>query len=42
MSPRYQPRRLEAKWQEIWQAQRLYEASEDPGRSKYYVLEMFP
>ena len=42
MPPRYQPRRLEAKWQEIWQAQRLYEAREDPGRPKYYVLEMFP
>jgi leucyl-tRNA synthetase len=42
MSPRYQPRRLEAKWQEIWQARRLYEAREDPSRPKYYVLEMFP
>ncbi|MGO9622290.1 MAG: leucine--tRNA ligase [Desulfobaccales bacterium] len=42
MPSRYQPSRLEAKWQEIWQAQRLYEAREDPSRPKYYVLEMFP
>ncbi len=42
MPPRYDPRRLEAKWQEIWQERRLYEASEDPARPKYYVLEMFP
>src|SRR5512135_3152056 len=42
MPPRYQPRRLEAKWQEIWQERRLYDASEDPARPKYYVLEMFP
>ncbi|MCX5890009.1 MAG: leucine--tRNA ligase [Deltaproteobacteria bacterium] len=42
MPPRYEPRRLEAKWQEIWQERRLYDASEDPARPKYYVLEMFP
>ncbi len=42
MPPRYQPRRLEAKWQEIWQSQRLYAAREDLSRPKYYVLEMFP
>ena len=42
MPPRYEPRRLEAKWQEIWQAQRLYDTNEDPARPKYYVLEMFP
>jgi leucyl-tRNA synthetase len=42
MPPRYEPRALEAKWQEIWQAQQLYNAHEDPARPKYYVLEMFP
>ena len=42
MPPRYEPRRLEAKWQELWQAQRLYDTVEDPARPKYYVLEMFP
>ena len=42
MVPRYEPRRLEAKWQKIWQAQQLDNAHEDPARPKYYVLEMFP
>ena len=42
MVRRYEPRRLEAKWQEIWQAQQLYNTFEDPARPKYYVLEMFP
>ena len=42
MPPRYQPRRLEEKWQEIWEARRLFNAKEDPNRPKYYVLEMFP
>ncbi len=42
MPPRYQPRRLEAKWQEFWEGRRLFNAPEDPSRPKYYVLEMFP
>ena len=42
MVPRYQPRRLEAKWQQFWEERRLFEAPEDPERPKYYVLEMFP
>jgi leucyl-tRNA synthetase len=40
--PRYEPRRLEEKWQQIWQERRLFEAPEDSSRPKYYVLEMFP
>jgi leucyl-tRNA synthetase len=42
MPPRYQPRRLEEKWQKFWEARRLFNATEDPGQPKYYVLEMFP
>ena len=42
MAPRYEPRRLEEKWQKIWAERRLFEAGEDPSRPKYYVLEMFP
>jgi leucyl-tRNA synthetase len=42
MSSRYEPRRLEEKWQKIWAERRLFEATEDPSRPKYYVLEMFP
>jgi leucyl-tRNA synthetase len=42
MAPRYQPRRLEAKWQKHWEEAGLFNATEDPSRPKYYVLEMFP
>ncbi|MBI4642615.1 MAG: leucine--tRNA ligase [Deltaproteobacteria bacterium] len=42
MPPRYEPRRLEEKWQKIWEERRLFEAPEEPSRPKYYVLEMFP
>uniref|UniRef100_A0A7C3WGA3 Leucine--tRNA ligase n=1 Tax=Desulfobacca acetoxidans TaxID=60893 RepID=A0A7C3WGA3_9BACT len=42
MAPRYEPRRVEEKWQKIWIDLRLYHATEDPARRKYYVLEMFP
>jgi leucyl-tRNA synthetase len=42
MPPRYEPRRLEEKWQKYWEERRLFNASEDHTRPKYYVLEMFP
>jgi leucyl-tRNA synthetase len=42
MAPRYEPRRVEDKWQKAWIDMRLYHAAEDPHRPKYYVLEMFP
>jgi leucyl-tRNA synthetase len=42
MVSRYEPRRVEDKWQKIWEETHLFDAAEDPGRPKYYVLEMFP
>ncbi len=42
MEPKYFPRQIEAKWQEHWARERLFEAREDAGREKYYLLEMFP
>ncbi len=39
---RYNAKETEAKWQAIWRDQRVFEATEDPDRPKYYVLEMFP
>ncbi len=39
---RYNFRETEAKWQRQWRERRCFEAREDPARSKYYVLEMFP
>ncbi len=42
MASRYEPHRVEAKWQQIWEDTQLFDAAEDPARPKYYVLEMFP
>jgi leucyl-tRNA synthetase len=39
---RYNPREAEPRWQKHWTEARSFEASEDPSRPKYYVLEMFP
>jgi leucyl-tRNA synthetase len=37
----YKPQTIEKKWQERWRAARAFEVSEDPGRPKFYCLEMF-
>ncbi|MEO3434918.1 leucine--tRNA ligase [Inquilinus sp. CAU 1745] len=39
---RYNFRETEAKWQAEWARRGSFTATEDPGRPKYYVLEMFP
>ncbi len=39
---RYDPAANEPKWQAAWDAAGLFAAKADPGRPKYYVLEMFP
>src|ERR671930_67278 len=39
---RYNFRESEAKWQRIWRERQLFEVAVEPGRPKYYVLEMFP
>ena len=39
---RYNSKETEAKWQAIWDERGSFIATEDPGRPKYYVLEMFP
>jgi leucyl-tRNA synthetase len=39
---RYNCRETEAKWKRIWRERRLFEVAAEPGRPKYYVLEMFP
>jgi leucyl-tRNA synthetase len=39
---RYEPKKIEAKWQQVWEETGIYRASEDPGRPKHYVLEYFP
>ncbi len=42
MEIKYEPNRIEKKWQEYWAQNKFYKASEDPGKPKYYALEMFP
>ncbi len=39
---RYNPRDAEPRWQRAWEEQGCFAAREEPGRRKYYVLEMFP
>ena len=33
---------LESKWQEFWNAQGVYKASDDMSKKKFYCLEMYP
>ncbi len=41
--PRYDPQRIEAKWQEVWSRERTWEVSNEHGQGeKAYVLEMLP
>jgi leucyl-tRNA synthetase len=42
MELKYEPNRLERKWQEYWDKNNFYKTSEDPSKPKYYALEMFP
>jgi leucyl-tRNA synthetase len=43
MARRYEPTEFEPKWEEIWDAEGLYRASEDPDdpRPRFYALDMF-
>jgi leucyl-tRNA synthetase len=42
MTSKYMPQEIEKKWQDRWAADHLYEVTEDPSRTKYYALTMFP
>ncbi|NDV20998.1 leucine--tRNA ligase [Pseudodesulfovibrio sp. JC047] len=39
---KYIPEAIEKKWQDIWKESGCFEVETDPGKPKYYVLEMFP
>jgi len=39
---RYLPADIEPKWQHFWDQHRTFRAERHPGRSKLYVLDMFP
>ncbi len=38
----YNFREIEKKWQEYWNAHKVYKVTEDESKPKYYVLDMFP
>jgi leucyl-tRNA synthetase len=42
MEARYQPKKIEEKWQKFWEENKSFQVSEDKKKPKYYVLEMFP
>jgi leucyl-tRNA synthetase len=42
MAEPYDYRSVERKWQQRWDEQGIFRASEDPSRQKYYVLVMLP
>lgn len=39
---KYNHKEIEEKWQKRWEESRLYRTSEDSGKPKSYVLDMFP
>ncbi len=42
MDERYNPAAIESKWQLFWDKTNLFKVSEETGKKKYYLLEMFP
>ena len=42
MDEQYDPRKIESKWQKLWEETKLFKVEEDPNKEKYYLLEMFP
>ena len=42
MEERYNPKKIEERWQKFWDDKKLFSVTEDSHRKKYYLLEMFP
>ena len=42
MEERYDPQKIELKWQEYWTERELHKTELNPSREKFYCLEMFP
>ncbi len=42
MVAKYNPQEIEKKWQQKWEADHLYEVSENDPRPKWYTVPMFP
>ncbi|PHI18940.1 leucine--tRNA ligase [Lewinellaceae bacterium SD302] len=39
---KYDPRKLDKKWQQVWRTNNTYKTGTDPSKPKCYVLDMFP
>jgi leucyl-tRNA synthetase len=42
MGTKYEPHKIEEKWQKKWEKEKTFKVTEDPQKKKYYLLEMFP
>lgn len=42
MDEKYDPQKIESKWQDFWERTNLFKVDEEPAKEKYYLLEMFP
>ncbi len=42
MEERYDPKKIEPKWQKIWAEKELYKTSDKSDKPKFYTLDMFP
>lgn len=42
MEERYEPQKVELKWQKYWAERNLFKTEADPAKKKFYCLEMFP
>ncbi len=42
MEERYDHKKIEARWQRVWEENNAFSASKDPDKPKFYLLEMFP
>jgi leucyl-tRNA synthetase len=42
MDAKYDPKKIEPKWQVYWESNNLFKVREEPTKEKYYLLEMFP
>ncbi|QJC52642.1 leucine--tRNA ligase [Paenibacillus albicereus] len=38
----YNPQQLEPKWQQYWDEHKTFATTEEPGKPKFYALDMFP
>ncbi len=42
MDQKYNPAKIETRWQSFWEETKAYAVEADPSKEKYYLLEMFP